>query len=92
MDKRAILVDFGLARTIENGMSAGKTAIGTVGYSPPEQYEGRQKPQSDIYALGATLHHLLTGKFPEIPFILILKKLNQDFHTYGIGGNEWPLS
>ena len=68
IDERAILVDFGLARTIENGMSAGKTAIGTVGYSPPEQYEGRQKPQSDIYALGATLHHLLTGKFPEIPF------------------------
>jgi serine/threonine protein kinase len=44
--------------------------IGTEGYSPPEQYRGRVRPQSDIYALGATLHHLLTRRDPrkEKPF------------------------
>ena len=39
-------------------------AIGTEGYSPPEQYDGVVKPQSDIFALGATLYHLLTRRDP----------------------------
>ena len=45
-------------------------AMGTEGYSPPEQYQGYVRPQSDIYALGATLHHLLTKRDPrpELPF------------------------
>jgi len=77
-DEKAILIDFGLARPVTDGVSGGKTAIGTVGYSPPEQYDGRLKPQSDIYALGATLHHILTGKFPQIPFNFPpIRKINQ---------------
>ncbi len=77
-DNMAILVDFGIARPVEHGLTTtAKTIIGTVGYSPPEQYEGKPRPQSDIYALGATMHHLLTGKFPVVPFEFeAVRKLN----------------
>jgi serine/threonine-protein kinase len=56
------LVDFGIAKNFtptERG-----TQIGTPGYAPPEQYQGFATPASDIYALAATLHHLLTGRDP----------------------------
>ena len=45
--------------------------MGTRGYAPPEQFAGQATPTSDIYALGATLHHLITGKHPlkaTVPF------------------------
>jgi len=66
-DGRAILVDFGLARVIHHDSRSQKTAIGTTGYAPPEQWRGSAEARSDIYALGATLHHLLTGIEP-LPF------------------------
>jgi len=59
-----ILVDFGIAKTFEAGQKG--TMIGTEGYSPPEQYRGEATPQVDIYALGATMHHVLTRKDPRI--------------------------
>jgi len=77
---RVYLVDFGLARAYPPHFFEAEPAhtrhlrkglaIGTAGYSPPEQYRGRVRPQSDIYALGATLHHLLTRRDPrkEPPF------------------------
>ncbi|MCX7861347.1 MAG: PQQ-binding-like beta-propeller repeat protein, partial [Chloroflexus sp.] len=40
--------------------------IGTEGYSPPEQYRGIAEPRCDIYALGATLHHLLSKQDPRL--------------------------
>jgi serine/threonine protein kinase len=57
--------------------------IGTEGYSPPEQYRGRVRPQSDIYALGATMHHLLTRRDPrkQKPFTFAqypIRALNPD--------------
>ncbi len=79
---RIHVVDFGLARVFPPGFFENPQepfahfwkglAIGTEGYSPPEQYEGVVKPQSDIYALGATLHHLLTRRDPRkyLPFSL----------------------
>jgi serine/threonine protein kinase len=63
-----MLVDFGIAKTFQAGQRG--TMIGTEGYSPPEQYKGEANPISDIYALGATLHHVLTRRDPrlEAPF------------------------
>ncbi|GAB4482040.1 MAG: PQQ-binding-like beta-propeller repeat protein [Anaerolineales bacterium] len=63
-----ILVDFGIAKPFQVGQKG--TMIGTEGYSPPEQYRGEANTQADIYALGATLHHLLTRRDPrlEAPF------------------------
>ena len=59
-----ILIDFGIAKSFRDGQKG--TMIGTEGYSPPEQYRGEASPQADIYALGATLHHLLTRKDPRL--------------------------
>ena len=64
------LIDFGIAREYKP-LSGGDTVyIGTRGYAAPEQYgTGQTSPASDIYSLGVTLHHLLTGKNPiEPPF------------------------
>ena len=41
------------------------TMIGTLGFAPPEQYQGVADPRSDIYSLGATLHYVVTGRDPE---------------------------
>jgi aminoglycoside phosphotransferase len=57
--KTLMLVDFGVARAIAVGVPG--TAVGTPGYAAPEQYQGLADARSDIYALGATLHCLLTG-------------------------------
>jgi outer membrane protein assembly factor BamB len=67
-DGRIILIDFGIARVFQAGTKG--TMVGTQGYSPPEQYKGMAEPRGDLYALGATIHHLLTKKDPrlEAPF------------------------
>jgi hypothetical protein len=57
---RIRLIDFGIARVFARRTQG--TAIGTPGYAPPEQYQGLAEPASDLYALGATMHHLLTGR------------------------------
>lgn len=59
-----VLIDFGIAKTFQVGQRG--TMIGTEGYSPPEQYRGEASVQADIYALGATIHHLLTKRDPRI--------------------------
>ena len=65
-DKRAHLVDFGIARADEtrNAQRKQTSALGTPGYAPPEQYQGNADPRSDLYALAATLHHVLTNRDP----------------------------
>lgn len=52
------LIDFGIARTFQSQRQA--TIIMTIGYAPPEQLHGMPEPRSDIFALGATLHRVLT--------------------------------
>lgn len=71
-----MLVDFGIAKTFQSGQKG--TMIGTEGYSPPEQYKGDATPLADIYALGATLHHLLTRRDPryEPPFSFSERKIS----------------
>jgi eukaryotic-like serine/threonine-protein kinase len=56
------LVDFGLAKA-GTETTAHKQG-GTPAYAPPEQWSGGTDPRSDVYSLGATLFHLLTGKVP----------------------------
>lgn len=67
-DGQAKLIDFGIARHFQPLTNA--TMIGTQGYAPPEQYRGRVETRSDLYALGATMHHALSGRDPaaEPPF------------------------
>jgi outer membrane protein assembly factor BamB len=58
------LVDFGIAKIFQEGQKG--TMIGTEGYSAPEQYRGEANPSSDVYGVGATLHHILTRRDPRL--------------------------
>jgi outer membrane protein assembly factor BamB/tRNA A-37 threonylcarbamoyl transferase component Bud32 len=58
------LVDFGIAKIFQEGQKG--TMIGTEGYSAPEQYRGEANPASDVYGIGATLHHILTRRDPRL--------------------------
>ncbi len=61
------LVDFGLAKAQSSQLMVTgdkSSALGTPGYAPPEQYQGKAEPRSDVYALGATMHHMLSGVDP----------------------------
>lgn len=60
-DGRVYLVDFGAVQDRATAEGVTFTVVGTNGYTPPEQLWGRAVPASDLYALGATLIHLLTG-------------------------------
>ena len=63
VDRRITLVDFGAASEFVGNMTG--TLIGKQCYIPPEQFQGKACPQSDIYAVGATLFYLFTGQDPE---------------------------
>ncbi len=65
---KVALIDFGIARTFQGSQRG--TMIGTEGYAPPEQYRGMADARGDIYALGATLHHMATNSDPrqQTPF------------------------
>ncbi|MBO9339886.1 MAG: serine/threonine protein kinase, partial [Chloroflexus sp.] len=61
------LIDFGVARRHKIGKTKDTIAMGSAGYAPPEQYgRGQTDARSDIYALGATMFHLLTA-VPPVP-------------------------
>ena len=62
-DGTVVLLDLGAARRLDRAVPG--TAVGTPGYAPPEQYQGRADERSDLYGLGATLHRALTGYDPE---------------------------
>jgi len=60
-----VLIDFGLARQI---VAVGGTAVGTWGYVPFEQVLGKAEARSDLYALGAMMHSLLSGRQPDVEY------------------------
>ncbi|MBX7100441.1 MAG: serine/threonine protein kinase [Myxococcaceae bacterium] len=64
-DGSLALVDFGAARDLVRGVTHGATLVGTFGYMPPEQLGGTVDLTADLYALGATLLHLLSRQPPE---------------------------
>jgi serine/threonine protein kinase len=63
-DGQLYLVDFGAVQDSATAEGVTFTVVGTTGYAPLEQFWGRAVPASDLYALGATLIHLLTGTAP----------------------------
>jgi serine/threonine protein kinase len=67
-DEWVWLIDFGLSKSTPLQAAALPTAgtmmAGTLGYTPPEQWQSAAVPQSDVYALAATMHTLLTGYEP----------------------------
>ncbi len=67
---RVMLIDFGIARWV-NKEEKGVTAVGTMGYAPPELFSGNVEARSDIYSLGSTMFHLLTGADPQSNPLLI---------------------
>ena len=68
-DGNVTLIDFGTAREFKEKNLADTTCLGTVGYAAPEQFGGMGKTdaRTDIYCLGATLYHLVTGCNPSEP-------------------------
>ena len=79
-DGNITLIDFGTAREFKEKNLADTTCLGTVGYAAPEQFGGmgQTDARTDIYCLGATLYHLVTGCNPcEPPYeILPIRSIN----------------
>lgn len=79
-DGNLMLIDFGTAREFKEKNLADTTCLGTVGYAAPEQFGGRGQTdaRTDIYCLGTTLYHLVTGKNPcEPPYELLpIRQIN----------------
>ena len=63
------LIDFGIARTFKSTSSSDTEYLGSRGYAAPEQcsQSGQSDERTDIYGVGATMYHLLTGKHPDQP-------------------------
>lgn len=65
-DDNIKIIDFGIAREYKEQNSADTVSLGTKGYAAPEQFggKGQTDPRTDIYCLGVTLYHLVTGHSP----------------------------
>ncbi len=68
-DGSVVLIDFGTAREYKERAVGDTTCLGTQGYAAPEQFggQGQTDARTDIYCLGATMYHLLTGHNPSEP-------------------------
>lgn len=68
-DGDVVLIDFGMAREFKTNSRRDTTNLGTHGYAAPEQYNGSQQTdeRTDVYSLGVTLFHLVTGHDPCSP-------------------------
>jgi hypothetical protein len=64
------LIDFGIARTYKTNKKRDTVAMGSENYAAPEQWgKGQTDPRSDVYALGATIYHLLANMAPTPAFL-----------------------
>jgi serine/threonine-protein kinase len=68
-DKSVVLIDFGTAREYKETSEGDTRCLGTQGYAAPEQFGGlgQTDARTDIYCLGATMYHLITGHNPTEP-------------------------
>ena len=68
-DGSVVLIDFGTAREFKEENVEDTTCLGTQGYAAPEQFggQGQTDVRTDIYSLGATIYHLVTGHNPSEP-------------------------
>ena len=68
-DGQIMIIDFGIAREFKETSIEDTSCLGTQGYAAPEQYggHGQTDARTDIYTLGATMYHLLTGHNPSLP-------------------------
>lgn len=82
-DGQLVLIDFGTAKTFKGNKIQDTTCLGTIGYAAPEQFGGRGESdaRTDIYCLGATLYHLVTGLDP-----------SKELHMYPIREKNPALS
>jgi len=81
-DNRVKVIDFGIAREYKTDSGSDTSYMGTRGYAAPEQYGTSQTDErTDIYSLGVTMYHLLTGKSPnEPPYeFQLLRSISQRF-------------
>lgn len=76
-DGKIKIIDFGIAREYKGINDKDTKVLGTKGYAPPEQYVGQSDIRSDIYALGVTMHQLLTGNDPcDNPNFVPVRQIN----------------
>lgn len=69
-DRDIVLIDFGAAREYKKYKTEDTLYLGTKGYAAPEQYQsvdGQSDERTDIYNVGATMYHLVTGHDPALP-------------------------
>lgn len=79
-DGTSVLVDFGAVReALSDPKVAGSSVVGTFGYMAPEQFQARACAGTDLYSLGATAVHLLSGRGPET---MEVKRLKPNIHRY----------
>jgi len=65
---KIVLIDFGAAKILKSKETEDFICLGTIGYAAPEQFDkyGKSDERTDIYGIGTTLYHLITGKNPDI--------------------------
>jgi len=66
-DWHITLIDFGTAKEFKEFNVKDTISLGTIGYAAPEQFGGKSDARTDIYCLGATMYHLVTGNDPSAP-------------------------